>query len=391
MYNIKTYNKISSIGLDEFDKTAYTCGDDVADPVGAIVRSAALHEVEFPKTMLAIARAGAGTNNIPVDRCAEEGIVVFNTPGANANAVKELVIAGMLICSRRVIPAIKWAETLKGNGEEVGKMVEKGKGAFVGPEIKGKSLGVIGLGAIGVQVANAANHLGMKVYGYDPYLSVDAAWNLTHNAVHSIDLNEIFEKCDYITLHVPLTPDTKGLINAEAIAKCKDGVRILNFARGDLVNSTDLLAALDAGKVAAYVTDFPSDDVIGADGVIAIPHLGASTPESEDNCAMMAAQELIDYIENGNIVNSVNMPNISMPRAGAERICVIHKNVPTVINKITGIVSESNINIANMLNKSKKDVAYTMLDLDETDAAKVDTIAKAVEELAEVIRVRVIR
>lgn len=391
MYNIKTYNKISSIGLDEFDKTAYTCGDDVADPVGAIVRSAALHEVEFPKTMLAIARAGAGTNNIPVDRCAEEGIVVFNTPGANANAVKELVIAGMLICSRRVIPAIKWAETLKGNGEEVGKMVEKGKGAFVGPEIKGKSLGVIGLGAIGVQVANAANHLGMKVYGYDPYLSVDAAWNLTHNAVHSIDLNEIFEKCDYITLHVPLTPDTKGLINAEAIAKCKDGVRILNFARGDLVNSTDLLAALDAGKVAAYVTDFPSDDVIGADGVIAIPHLGASTPESEDNCAMMAAQELIDYIENGNIVNSVNMPNISMPRAGAERICVIHKNVPTVINKITGIVSESNINIANMLNKSKKDVAYTMLDLDETDAAKVDAIAKAVEELAEVIRVRVIR
>ena len=391
MYNIKTYNKISSIGLDEFDKTAYTCGDDVADPVGAIVRSAALHEVEFPKTMLAIARAGAGTNNIPVDRCAEEGIVVFNTPGANANAVKELVIAGMLICSRRVIPAIKWAETLKGNGEEVGKMVEKGKGAFVGPEIKGKSLGVIGLGAIGVQVANAANHLGMKVYGYDPYLSVDAAWNLTHNAVHSIDLNEIFEKCDYITLHVPLTPDTKGLINAEAIAKCKDGVRILNFARGDLVNSTDLLAALDAGKVAAYVTDFPSDDVIGADGVIAIPHLGASTPESEENCAIMAAQELIDYIENGNIVNSVNMPNISMPRAGAERICVIHKNVPTVINKITGIVSESNINIANMLNKSKKDVAYTMLDLDDTDAAKVDAIAKAVEELAEVIRVRVIR
>ncbi len=391
MYNIKTYNKISAIGLNEFDKTAYTCGDEVAEPVGAIVRSAALHEVEFPKTLLAIARAGAGTNNIPVDRCAKEGIVVFNTPGANANAVKELVIAGLLICSRRVIPAIKWAETLKGNGAEVGKMVEKGKGAFVGPEIKGKSLGVVGLGAIGVQVANAANHLGMKVYGYDPYLSVDAAWNLTHNAIHAIDLNEIFEKCDYITLHVPLTPDTKGLINTETIAKCKDGVRILNFARGDLVNSADLLAALDEGKVAAYVTDFPSDDVIGADGVIAIPHLGASTPESEDNCAMMAAHELIDYIENGNIVNSVNMPNISMPRAGAERICVIHKNVPTVINKITGVVSEANINIANMLNKSKKDFAYTMLDLDETDAAKVDAIAKAIEEMAEVVKVRVIR
>ena len=340
--------------------------------------------------MLAIARAGAGTNNIPVDRCAEEGIVVFNTPGANANAVKELVIAGWLICSRRVIPAIKWAESLKGNGAEVGKMVEKGKGAFVGPEIKGKSLGVIGLGAIGVQVANAANHLGMKVYGYDPYLSVDAAWNLTHNAIHAIDLNDIFEKCDYITLHVPLTPDTKGLINADTIAKCKDGVRILNFARGDLVNSTDLLAALDSGKVAAYVTDFPSDDVIGADGVIAIPHLGASTPESEDNCAMMAAHELIDYIENGNIVNSVNMPNISMPRAGAERICVIHKNVPSVINKITGIVSEANINIANMLNKSKKDFAYTMLDLDKNDGAKVDEITDAIGKMSEVIRVRVI-
>ena len=391
MYNIRTYNKISAIGLDEFDKTAYTCGDEVADPVGAIVRSAALHETEFPKTMLAIARAGAGTNNIPVDRCAEEGIVVFNTPGANANAVKELVIAGLLICSRRVIPAIKWAESLKGNGAEVGKMVEKGKGAFVGPEIKGKSLGVIGLGAIGVQVANAANHLGMKVYGYDPYLSVDAAWNLTHNAIHAIDLNDIFEKCDYITLHVPLTPDTKGLINADTIAKCKDGVRILNFARGDLVNSTDLLAALDSGKVAAYVTDFPSDDVIGADGVIAIPHLGASTPESEDNCAMMAAHELIDYIENGNIVNSVNMPNISMPRAGAERICVIHKNVPSVINKITGIVSEANINIANMLNKSKKDFAYTMLDLDKNDGAKVDEITDAIGKMSEVIRVRVIK
>ncbi len=391
MYNIKTYNKISAIGLDEFDKTTYTCGDEVADPVGAIVRSAALHDVEFPESLLAIARAGAGTNNIPVERCAEEGIVVFNTPGANANAVKELVIAGLLISSRRVIPAIKWAETLKGNGDEVGKMVEKGKGAFVGPEIKGKSIGVIGLGAIGVLVANAANALGMKVYGYDPYLSVDAAWNLTHNAIHAIELNEIYEKCDYITLHVPLTPDTKGLINKETIAKCKDGVRILNFARGDLVNSADLLAALDEGKVAAYVTDFPSDDVIGADGVIAIPHLGASTPESEDNCAKMAAAELIDYIENGNIVNSVNMPNISMPKSGDERICVIHKNVPSVINKITGVVSDGNININNMLNKSKKDFAYTMLDLEEKDLAKVDAIAKAIGDMDEVIRVRVIR
>lgn len=390
MYNIKTYNKISASGLDEFDKSLYTCGDEVEAPVGAIVRSAALHDIEFPESLLAIARAGAGTNNIPVDRCAEEGIVVFNTPGANANAVKELVIAGMLICSRRVIPAIRWAETLKGNGAEVGKMVEKGKGAFVGPEIKGKSIGVIGLGAIGVLVANAANSLGMRVYGYDPYLSVDAAWNLTHNAIHAIELNEIYEKCDYITVHVPLTPDTKGFINKETIAKMKDGVRILNFARGDLVNSADLLAALDEGKVAAYVTDFPSDEIIGADGVIAIPHLGASTPESEDNCAKMAALELIDYIENGNIQNSVNMPNISMPKAGGVRFCVIHKNVPSVLTKVSGIVSENGINISNMLNKSKKEIAYTVLDIDDKNADKVSAIEKAISDMPEVIRVRVI-
>ena len=390
MLNIKTYNKISPIGLDEFDKTAYTCGDDVEQPVGAIVRSAALHDVEFPESLLAIARAGAGTNNIPVDRCANEGIVVFNTPGANANAVKELVIAGLLIGSRRVIPAINWALTLKGKGDEVGKMVEKGKGAFVGPEIKGKSIGVIGLGAIGVLVANAANSLGMKVYGYDPYLSVNSAWNLTHNAIHALDLKDIYVNCDYITVHVPLTPETKGFINSESIAMMKDGVRILNFARGDLVDSADMLAALDGGKVAAYVTDFPSDELIGADGVVCIPHLGASTPESEDNCAKMAAEELIDYIENGNITNSVNMPNISMPKSGDARICVIHKNVPAVINKISGVISEANINISNMLNKSRKDFAYTMLDMDEKDSGKIEAIRKAIDEMPEVIRVRVI-
>ncbi len=390
MYNIKTYNKISASGLDKFDKTLYTCGDNVEEPVGAIVRSAALHDVEFPKSLLAIARAGAGTNNIPVDRCAGEGIVVFNTPGANANAVKELVIAGLLLSSRRIIPAIKWAETLKGNGDEVGKMVEKGKGAFVGPEIKGKSIGVIGLGAIGVLVANAANSLGMKVYGYDPFLSVNSAWNLTHNAIHAIELNEIYEKCDYITVHVPLTPDTKGFINKETIAKMKDGVRILNFARGDLVNSADILSALDEGKVSTYVTDFPSDDIIGADGVICIPHLGASTPESEDNCAKMAAEELIDYIENGNITNSVNMPNVSMPISNDTRICIIHNDVPAVINKISGIISGANINISHMLNKSKKDMAYTMLDIDENDSVKVAALAETIMQMSEVIRVRVI-
>ena len=390
MFKIKTYNKISKSGLEVFDDK-YTIGDEVENADGAIVRSAALHDTEFPATLKAIARAGAGTNNIPIERCSEQGIVVFNTPGANANAVKELVLAGLLLSSRRVISGIEWAKTLKGNGAEVGKMVEKGKGAFTGPEIKGKSLGVIGLGAIGVMVANAANHLGMTVYGYDPYLSVKSAWNLNHNAVYINDINEIFAKCDYITIHVPLTDSTKDLVNADTIAKMKDGVRILNYSRAGLVNSDAVKAALESGKVAAYVTDFPSDDVIGADGVIAIPHLGASTPESEDNCATMAAAELIDYIENGNIVNSVNMPNISMPRAGAERICVIHKNVPAVINKITGIVSEANINIANMLNKSKKDFAYTMLDLDENDIAKVEKIADAIGAMDEVVRVRVIK
>ncbi|MDD4699395.1 MAG: phosphoglycerate dehydrogenase [Oscillospiraceae bacterium] len=390
MLNIKTYNKISRCGLDVFDSTKYVNGDDIENPDGAIVRSASLHEVQFPATLKAIARAGAGTNNIPIEKCSEAGIVVFNTPGANANAVKELVIAGLLISSRRVIPAIEWTKTLKGNGAEVGKLVEKGKSAFVGPEISGKSLGVIGLGAIGVLVANAANHLGMKVYGYDPYLSVKSAWNLTHNAIHATDLKEIYENCDYITVHVPATPETKEFINSESISLMKDGVRILNFARADLVNSQSILDALDSGKIAAYVTDFATDDIIGAEGVIAIPHLGASTPESEDNCATMAADELIDYLENGNITNSVNMPNISMPKSGNARICVIHKNLPNILNSITGVVSKENINIENMLNKSKKDYAYTMLDIMETDSEKVRQMVENMESMENVIKVRVI-
>ena len=386
MYKIKTYNKISKVGLQVFDDK-YTVGDEVENADGAIVRSAALHDVEFPASLKAIARAGAGTNNIPIDRCSENGIVVFNTPGANANAVKELVIAGMLISSRRVISAIDWAKTLKGNGAEVGKMVEKGKSAFAGPEIKGKRLGVIGLGAIGVMVANAANALGMQVYGYDPYLSVKSAWNLTHNAVHIFDINEIFEKCDYITLHVPLTDSTKNIVNTDSIAKMKDGVRILNFARGGLVDNNAMKAALEAGKVAAYVTDFPSDDILGADGVIAIPHLGASTPESEDNCAGMAAKELIDYIENGNIVNSVNLPEITMPRSGKKRVCVIHKNIPNMLTAITGIFAKDDVNIENLLNKSRGDYAYTMLDIG-TD--NVDTVAEKIENIEGVIRVRIV-
>ncbi len=387
MKQIQTYNKISASGLNVFDPAAYTISENCDEPVGAIVRSAALHDVAFPESLLAIARAGAGTNNIPVDRCAADGIVVFNTPGANANAVKELVLAGLLISSRRVIPAIEWARTLKGNGAEVAKLVEKGKSAFVGPEIKGKNLGVIGLGAIGVQVANAANHLGMHVYGYDPYLSINSAWNLTHSAVRAMDLKEIYANCDYITVHVPLTADTKGFLNADAFAAMKDGVRILNFSRADLVDSGAMIAALEAGKVAAYVVDFPTDEMLGVDGVIAIPHLGASTPESEDNCAEMAARELIDYIENGNIENSVNMPSISMPRSAVRRLCVIHKNVPNILSAITGAVSAQGGNIENLLNKSRGDYAYTMLDIDLDDCAQ---IADAVRGVENVIRVRVV-
>ena len=386
MYKIKTYNKISKSGLEVFDEK-YTIGDEVENADGAIVRSAALHDTEFPESLKAIARAGAGTNNIPIDRCSEQGIVVFNTPGANANAVKELVLSGLFLSSRRVVSGIEWAKTLKGNGAEVGKMVEKGKGAFGGPEIKGKKLGVIGLGAIGVMVANAANHLGMTVYGYDPYLSVKSAWNLNHNAVYINDINEIYANCDYITIHVPLVDGTKKMINTDTIAKMKDGVRILNFSRAALVDDAAIINALQSGKVASYVTDFPTDDVLDVEGVIAIPHLGASTPESEDNCASMASKELIDYIENGNIVNSVNLPEVTMPRSGDNRVCVIHKNIPNMITKITGLVSDDGINIENLLNKSKGDYAYTMLDI---GAADVAVLEKEINDIEGVIRVRII-
>lgn len=386
MYQIKTLNKISKNGLDRFNAN-YNCADEIDAPDAILVRSASMHEMEMPESLLAIARAGAGVNNIPCDKCAEQGIVVFNTPGANANAVKELVLAGLLMCSRKVLPAIEWAKTLKGNGAEVGKMVEKGKGAFAGPEIMGKKLGVIGLGAIGILVANAASALGMEVYGYDPYLSVDAAWKLSRSIKHAADMNEIFAECDYITVHVPLTPDTKGFINNDSIATMKDGVRILNFARGDLVDSAAIIDALANGKVAAYVTDFPSDEVIGVDGVIAIPHLGASTPESEENCAVMAADEVREYLENGNIVNSVNMPNVVVPRSTAVRVCIIHNNIPNMIAQISSAVSACNINIEKLNNQSRKDFAYTILDVESIDDAAIEGI-KAIDG---VIRVRVIK
>ena len=389
MFNIKTLNKISPSGLNRFDKTKSTYGDDIENPDAIMVRSAKMHEMEFGSSLVAIGRAGAGVNNIPLDRCSEAGIVVFNTPGANANAVKELVIAGMLICSRRVIPAIEWEKTLKGNGTEVSKMVEKGKSAFTGPEVMVKTLGVIGLGAIGIGVANTARALGMEVYGYDPYLSVDAAWHLSSSIKHAANLDEIFAKCDYITVHVPLTDETRDMINAKSIAGMKDGVRILNFARGDLVNTADIIDALATGKVAAYVTDFANDELLGVEGVIAIPHLGASTPEAEDNCASMAAGELIDYLENGNIVNSVNMPAVSCPRTSGARICVIHKNNPGMISSLSAFFSGKNVNIENMLNKSKKDYAYTLIDIAEKDVD--EAIVAGIRDVEGTIRVRVIK
>lgn len=387
MYNIQTLNKISKYGTDNFDTTKYTVADEVADPDAIMVRSAAMHDMEFGSNLLAIARAGAGVNNIPVDKCAEQGICVFNTPGANANAVKELVIAGLLLTSRKIPDAMIWAQTLKGNGAEVGKMVEKGKSQFAGPEIMGKTLGVIGLGAIGVLVANAAIALGMKVVGYDPFLSVKAALSLDPSVKTVSDVKDLYAAADYVTIHVPFNADTKGTINADAIAAMKDGVRVLNFARGELVDNSAILPALESGKVAAYITDFPSDEVLGAKGVIAVPHLGASTPESEDNCAKMAALELIDYIENGNIKNSVNYPDASMNAVGT-KICVMHKNVPAVISALTTALGDAGLNIENMLNKSKKDYAYTLLDVagDVSD----DVVAK-LSAVDTVIKVRVIK
>jgi len=381
---ILTLNKIAACGTDRLP--GYTVGDNVTDPEGILVRSAAMHDMELPASVLAIARAGAGVNNIPVDACAEKGIVVFNTPGANANAVKELVLAGLLLSSRDVIGGIEWAKTLKGQ-PDVEKLVEKGKGAFVGPEIKGKKLGVIGLGAIGILVANAAKALGMEVFGYDPYLSVDAAWGLSRSIHHATDLAQIYSQCDYITVHVPLNDGTRKMINAETIAKMKDGVRILNFARAGLVDSDAMLAALADGKVAAYVVDFPTEEMIDVKNVIAIPHLGASTPESEDNCAVMAADELRDYLENGTIRNSVNYPALEVARTGDSRVCVLHKNIPAMLTAISAAIAEQGINIEGMVNRSRKDYAYTILDLIGHPSA--DTV-KAIEAIDGVIRVRVI-
>lgn len=387
MYKILCLNKISPVGTKRFGE-AYTFSPEMKEPDGILVRSAAMHDMELEENLLAIARAGAGVNNIPVDKCLEKGIVVFNTPGANANAVKELVLASLFLTSRKIVPAMDWVKTLKGQGDQVEKLIEKGKGQFAGPEIQGKTLGVVGLGAIGILVANAATQLGMEVYGYDPYLSVEHAWHLSSAVHRSLSLDEIYQKCDYITLHLPLTKDNRGMVNKDTLQKMKDGVRILNFARGGLVDSADLLAALENGKAAAYATDFPDDSMIGVEGIVAIPHLGASTPESEDNCAMMAVDQMKDYLENGNILNSVNMPSISMAREpGTRRICIIHKNVPNTIALFAATCGDAGINIENMQSKSRGEYAYTILDVSgELSPAAVDTL----RALEPIVKVRVI-
>ena len=386
MFQIQTLNKISKVGTCRLDAAKYTVADAPETPDAIMVRSAAMHDMEFGSNLLAIARAGAGVNNSPVDKCAEQGIVVFNTPGANANAVKELVVAGLLLSSRKISEAMAWVPSLKDEGDNVGKLVEKGKSQFAGPEIKGKTLGIIGLGAIGALVANVAIDLGMKVIGTDPFLSVGAALRLSPAVQVAKSADEVLAAADYLTIHVPYNADTKGFINAEAIAKMKDGARVLNFARGELVNDADMIAALESGKISCYVTDFPNANTIGVKNIIAIPHLGASTPESEDNCAMMAADELVAYLEQGNIINSVNFPNAEM-HANGTKLCVLHKNVPTIIAQITAALGDAGKNIDNMVNASKKDNAYTMIDV-AGDVA--DSIVEAVKAIEGVIRVRVI-
>ena len=387
MRNIYCFNAISKYGTDRLTAD-YALTDDLAKAEGVLVRSAALHETEFGDSLLAIARAGAGVNNIPLDRCANEGIVVFNTPGANANGVKELVIAGLLLAARDVVGGIEWCKENKEDAN-IAKTVEKAKKAFAGYEIKGKKLGVIGLGAIGAEVANTAAALGMEVYGYDPYISINAAWALSRDVKHITSVDTIYQECDYITVHVPLLDSTRGMINGQTIGQMKDGVVVLNFARDLLVDDDAMAAALETGKVRRYVTDFPNPKSVVMKNVIAIPHLGASTEESEDNCAKMAVEELMDYLGNGNIRNSVNYPNCDMGVCrAASRVAVLHLNVPNMIGQITGILASGNVNISDMTNKSRDKYAYTLLDLENPAEEEMVEKLKAIKG---VLRVRVIK
>ena len=388
MFYIRTLNKISPHGLDVFDRNKYHIGDDLAAPNGILVRSASMHEMELPESLRAIARAGAGVNNIPLEKCSERGIVVFNAPGANANAVKEMVVCAMLMSARKIFPAMEWVQSLKGKGEEVPALVEKQKSKFTGPELAGKTLGVIGLGAIGARIANFARHLDMEVWGYDPYMSVETAWNVSRDIHRAVNLREIYENCDFITLHVPATSETKGMINSQSIAMMKHGVRLLNFARGDLVVNQDLLDGLEEKQIRCYFTDFPADELLGHPGILAFPHLAASTPESEENCAEMAAAELVDYLENGNIRNSVNMPSVSMPRSGDMRVAIIHRNIPAMLTQMATILSDGGLNIENLTNKSRGDYAYTMLDVSGNLS---DAVAGQLQAIDGVIRVTLYR
>ena len=381
--NIQLLNKIAAVGINQLGE-GFNAADNIENPDGILVRSAAMHDMAFGDNLKAIARAGAGVNNIPIDRCSQEGIVVFNTPGANANGVKELAICALLLAARDVVGGIQWANTLT---EDVAKQVEKGKSQFAGTELMGKTLGVVGLGAIGGLIANVALELGMNVIGCDPFLSVEAAWNLDHRVVRAASYDELFEKADYITLHIPATKDTKNIIREENIAKMKNGAKLINLSRADLVCAADLKAALESGKLSAYVTDFPTEEILNTKGIVAIPHLGASTEESEDNCAVMAARELKDYLLNGNIVNSVNFPALSMPRTGVARICALHANIPAVLTKLTAAIAAEGLNIENMTNKSKGDNAYTILDCSSTPSADALAHIAAVEGM---FRVRVV-
>jgi D-3-phosphoglycerate dehydrogenase len=364
MYKIQTLNKISPIGLEHFSRDLYEVASEILHPDAIIVRSYRMLEMELPHSLKVIARAGAGVNNIPVEKCSEGGIVVFNTPGANANSVKELVLAGLLLSSRKIIHGINWAKTLVGRGDEVTKLIEAEKSKFAGPEIMGKKLGVIGLGAVGVMVANDAAALGMEVTGYDPFISVESAWGLSRDIKRASGFDSLLANSDYISLHVPLSAETEGMINKEKFARMKKGVRLLNFARGELINNKDLKDAVEYGTIGVYITDFPNEDLLKMENVIAIPHLGASTPEAEDNCAIMAVKQVREFLERGNIINSVNYPDCQMDISGKKRIVIANKNVPTIVGQITSIFASDGINIADMLNKSKKTTAYNIIDID---------------------------
>jgi len=391
MYKIQTLNKIASEGLAKFPRDDYEIASEILNPDAILLRSADMHEMTLPSTVKAIARAGAGVNNIPVPKMTEQGIVVFNTPGANANAVKELVIAALLFSSRPVIAANKWAAGLSGKGDEIPDLAEKGKSQFVGPEIMGKTLGVVGLGAIGAMVANNAVDLGMNVIGFDPFISVDAAWSLSRAVQKAESLDALLAKADYLTIHVPQTNDTKGFINADKIAVMKKGVRLLNFARGGLVVNKDILAALDSGKVACFVTDFADEELLKNDKVICLPHLGASTPEAEDNCAFMAVDQLRDFLENGNIINSVNFPKTKLDEAipsGGARLCIANKNVPNMVGQITTVLANEKMNIAAMVNQNRADVAYNLIDV---EGEVPSTVIEKLKAIQGVINVRAIK